>query len=237
MTSYLVVVKIGNISHCNALWHSLLNVAFDSQVIFCILLVCRNLTELDIQENGIEDKSGSWLSCFPESFTSLEVLNFANLHSDVNLDALERLVSRCKSLKTLKVSKGINLEQLQRLVVRAPHLVELGTGLFSLELTAHQYSELESAFNNCKNLHTLSGLWAATAQYLPVLYPACTSLTFLNLSYSTLDSDDLAKLLVHCPTLRRLWVCNLICPLSHMVSVSTELSEDRNQHTILFLCH
>ncbi|KAI9121687.1 hypothetical protein K1719_008720 [Acacia pycnantha] len=183
---------------------------FSTDGLAAIATNCKNLTELDIQENGIEDKNGNWLSCFPESFTSLEVLNFANLHSDVNFDALERLISRCKSFKTLKVNKSITLEQLQRLLVHAPQLVELGTGTFSQELTAQQYSELETAFNNCKNIHTLSGLWTATAQFLPVLYRACANLTFLNLSYSTLDGDDLAKLLVHCPSLRRLWVLDTV---------------------------
>ncbi|XP_058115262.1 uncharacterized protein LOC131258163 isoform X2 [Magnolia sinica] len=37
------------------------------------------LAELDIQGNGIDDLGGSLLSCFPESFTSMETLNFANL--------------------------------------------------------------------------------------------------------------------------------------------------------------
>lgn len=179
----------------------------------------RNLTELDIQENGIDDKSGNWLSCFPENFTSLEVLNFANLNNDINFDALEKLVSRCKSLNTLKVNKSVTLEQLQKLLVRAPQLVELGSGSFSQELTSQQYSELESAFNNCKNLHTLSGLWVAAGQYLPVLYPACTNLTFLNFSDATLDSEDLSKLLVHCPNLRRLWVWFSFSILYSMVSL------------------
>lgn len=166
----------------------------------------RNLTQLDVQENGIEDKSGSWLSCFPENFTSLEVLNFANLNTDVNFDALERLVCRCKSLKVLKANKNISLEQLQRLLVCVPQLTELGTGSFTPELTARQYAELESAFNHCKNLNTLSGLWEATALYLPVLYPACANLTFLNLSYAFLQSLELASLLRQCPRLQRLWV-------------------------------
>ncbi|TKY59348.1 TRANSPORT INHIBITOR RESPONSE protein 1 [Spatholobus suberectus] len=183
---------------------------FSTDGLAAIATNCKNLTELDIQENGIEDKSGNWLSCFPESFTSLEVLNFANLQNDVNFRALEKLVGRCKSLKTLKVNKSVTLDQLQRLLVHAPQLGELGTGSFSQELTTQQSSELESAFKNCKNLHTLSGLWVATAQYLPVLYPACTNLTFLNFSYAPLDSDDLAKLLVHCPKLQRLWVVDTV---------------------------
>ncbi|KAJ0081532.1 hypothetical protein Patl1_10892 [Pistacia atlantica] len=183
---------------------------FSTDGLAAIATHCKNLTELDIQENGVEDRSGSWLSCFPESFTSLEVLNFASMSAEVNFDALERLVSRCKSLKVLKVNKSISLEQLQKLLTRAPQLVELGTGSFSQELTTRQYAELESAFNNCKNIHTLSGLWEATALYLPVLYPACANLTFLNLSYTALQGGDLAKLLVHCPRLQRLWVLDTV---------------------------
>ncbi|KAJ0018450.1 hypothetical protein Pint_10745 [Pistacia integerrima] len=183
---------------------------FSTDGLAAIATHCKDLTELDIQENGVEDRSGSWLSCFPESFTSLEVLNFASMSAEVNFDALERLVSRCKSLKVLKVNKSISLEQLQKLLNRAPQLVELGTGSFSQELTTRQYAELESAFNNCNNIHTLSGLWEATALYLPVLYPACANLTFLNLSYTALQGGDLAKLLVHCPRLQRLWVLDTV---------------------------
>ncbi|XP_048334977.2 protein TRANSPORT INHIBITOR RESPONSE 1 isoform X1 [Ziziphus jujuba] len=183
---------------------------FSTDGLAAIATHCKNLVELDIQENDIDDKSGGWLSCFPETFTSLEILNFANLNSDVNFDFLERLISRCKFLKVLKVNKNITLDQLQRLLSRAPQLMELGTGTFSQDLTANQCSELESAFNNCKNLRTLSGLWEATALFLPVLYPACSNLTFLNLSYAALQSSELAKLLAHCPNLRRLWVLDTV---------------------------
>ena len=68
----------------------------------------------------IEDLGGRWLSCFPGSFTSLEVLNFANLNSEINFDALERLVERCRALKVLKVNRNVTLEQLRRLLVRVP---------------------------------------------------------------------------------------------------------------------
>ncbi|CAL5213452.1 unnamed protein product [Lathyrus oleraceus] len=183
---------------------------FSTDGLAAVATNCKNLTELDIQENGIEDKSGNWLSCFPESFTSLEVLNFANLTNEVNIDALEKLVGRCKSLKTLKVNKSVTLEQLKKLLVRAPQLCELGSGSFSQELTSQQYAELETAFKNCKSLHTLSGLWVASARYLQVLYPACANLTFLNFSYAPLDSEDLTKILVHCPNLRRLWVVDTV---------------------------
>lgn len=157
----------------------------------------------------MDDLGGGWLSCFPENFSSLEVLNFASLNSDVSFDALERLVSRCKSLKILKVNKNITLEQLQRLLLRAPQLIELGTGSFQQDFVPRQCEELESAFSNCKNLRTVSGLWEATSLYLPVLYQAGARLTFLNLSYATLQSAELEKLLTHCPNLRRLWVRTL----------------------------
>ncbi|XVE51244.1 hypothetical protein DITRI_Ditri02bG0024400 [Diplodiscus trichospermus] len=183
---------------------------FSTNGLAAIATHCKNLTELDIQENGIDDKGGSWLSCFPENFTSLEVLNFANLTSDINFDALERLVSRCKSMRVLKLNRSISLEQLQRLLVNAPQLGELGTSSFSQELTFRQYEELENTLSNCKNIHTLSGLWDAKGIYLPVLYPACTHLTFLNLSYAALQSGELAKLLPHCPELRRLWVLDTV---------------------------
>ncbi|RVW19864.1 Protein transport inhibitor response 1 [Vitis vinifera] len=181
-----------------------------SIVIAAIATHCKNMTELDIQENGIDDLGGGWLSCFPENFTSLEVPNFVNLSSDVSFDAFEKLVSRCRSLKFLKVNKNITLEQLQRLLECAPQLTELGTGPFHQELTTRQYAELESAFNNCKNLNTLSGLWEATPLYLSVLYPACMNLTFLNLSDVALQSGELAKLLAHCPNLQRLWVLDTV---------------------------
>ncbi|XP_055803331.1 protein TRANSPORT INHIBITOR RESPONSE 1-like [Solanum dulcamara] len=184
---------------------------FSTDGISSIAAHCKSLTELDIQENGMDDISGSWLSCFPDDFTSLEVLNFASMNTEISKDALERLVSRCKSLRVLKVNKNITLPQLQRLLVRAPQLMELGTGCFLPEqLTSRQYAELENAFSNCKHLHTISGLWEATHRYLPALYAACASLTFLNLSYETIRSGEFSKLLAHCPNLRRLWVLDTV---------------------------
>ncbi|KAK4798274.1 hypothetical protein SAY86_030600 [Trapa natans] len=183
---------------------------FSTDGLAAIATHCRNLTELDIQENGIDDISGKWLNCFPDNFTSLEVLNFASLTSEVNFDSLERLVARCNSLKILKVNQSITLDQLQRLLVRAPRLMELGSGSFLQDLTPQQYTDLETAFRGCRNLQTLSGLSEASSLYLPALYPACANLTFLNLSYAALQSEELAKLLAHCPLLRRLWVLDTV---------------------------
>ncbi|XP_031499990.1 protein TRANSPORT INHIBITOR RESPONSE 1-like [Nymphaea colorata] len=183
---------------------------FSTDGLASIATHCRNLTELDIQENDILDLGGSWLSCFPENFTSLEALNFASLNSEVNFDALERLVSRCRFLKVLKVNKCVTPEQLQRLLVKIPHLAELGTGSFFQEPTPRLTAELSNAFSNCKKLHTLSGLWDVTPLYIPALSLACANLTFLNLSYSVLQSTELVQLLAGCTQLRRLWVLDTV---------------------------
>nr|XP_043621701.1 protein TRANSPORT INHIBITOR RESPONSE 1-like [Erigeron canadensis] len=171
---------------------------------------CKNLTELDIQENGIDDLGGDWLSFFPESLTSLEVLNFATLNSEVSFDALETLVSRCKSLRVLKVNRNISLDQLQKLLVLAPQLTELGTGTFTEDLVSSPVKELESAFSICKNLHTVSGFWDATLLYLPAVYPVCDRLTFLNLSYASLGAVELEQIISHCKQLTRLWVLDTV---------------------------
>ncbi|KAJ9563116.1 hypothetical protein OSB04_008276 [Centaurea solstitialis] len=146
---------------------------FSTDGLKAIATHCKNLTELDIQENGIDDLGGHWLSCFPESLSSLEILNFATLNSEVSFDALEKLVSRCKSLRVLKVNRNVSLDQLQKLLLLAPQLMELGTGTFMQELVSDPVTELKKAFSNCKKLVTLSGLWDATPLYLPVIYPAC----------------------------------------------------------------
>lgn len=164
----------------------------------------------------MEEIGGCWLSCFPENFTSLEVLNFASLNCEVNFDTLERLVSRCKSLRVLKVNESITLDQLQCLILHAPHVLELSTGSFPQELTPRQYEDIERAFNSRSNLQALCGLYEATSPHLPVLYGACLRLQFLNLTDVGLQSGEFAKLIEHCPNLRRLWVSIKI--LCHVIN-------------------
>ncbi|XP_076959054.1 protein TRANSPORT INHIBITOR RESPONSE 1-like [Bidens hawaiensis] len=175
-----------------------------------IATYCKNLTELDIQENGIDDLGGDWLSYFPENLTSLEVLNFSTLTSEVSFDALESLVSRCKSLRVLKVNRKVNLEQLKRLLVLAPQLTELGTGSFMEELVSSSVNGLEDAFSKCGNLVTLSGFGDATLLHLPAVYPVCGNLTFLNLSYANIGPDELEQILVQSKRFVRLWVVDTV---------------------------
>ncbi|XP_051135896.1 protein TRANSPORT INHIBITOR RESPONSE 1-like [Andrographis paniculata] len=202
---------------------------------------CRNLTELEIQDSVTMDVGGGWLNCFPDNFTSLEVLNFSSLSCEVSFDALERLVSRCRSMRVLKVNESITTDQMQRLLVHAPNLTELGTGSFLQELTPRQYLDAEKAFSNCKRLRVLSGLWDAASPDLPVIYGACAGLTFLNLSDAVLQSGELAKLLAQCPNLRRLWVIDSVedkglevigssCPLLEELRVFPIDPYDQHHH-------
>jgi len=183
---------------------------FSTDGLAVIATHCRNLQELDLQESEVDDRGGYWLSCFPESCVSLVSLNFACLQSEVNFDALERLVARCISLRSLKLNKTLSLEQLLRLLVIAPQLTELGTGSFFQEFSRQQFADLGKAFNSCKELRTLSGMWEVAPLYLPALYSVCSNLTFLNLSYANIRSLELACLVFNCHHLRRLWVLDTV---------------------------
>ncbi|KAH0466187.1 hypothetical protein IEQ34_006290 [Dendrobium chrysotoxum] len=171
---------------------------------------CRNLRELDLQENVIEDNCSNWLSHFPESFTSLISLNIACLDGDVNLFILERLVSRCSNLKTLRLNHSVPLDRLVSILLKAPQLVDLGTGRFSADSRPELLAKLESSFAGCRNLKSLSGFYEAVPAYLPTIFSVCDGLSSLNLSYATIQSAELTKLITRCKNLQRLWVMDLI---------------------------
>lgn len=183
---------------------------FSTDGLAAIAAHCRHITELDLQESDIDDRGGNWLSCFPDSCTSLVSLNFACLTKEVNFEALERLVARCTSLRSLKLNRLVPLELLHRLLVRAPHLEDLGTGAFLHEPRTEQYSKLKVALQNCKRLQSLSGFWEVAPGYLPLVESLCSNLTSLNLSYATIQSAELTNLLGHCHKLQRLWVLDYI---------------------------
>lgn len=170
----------------------------------------RNLRELDLRESDVEDLSGHWLSHFPDNYTSLVSLNISCLGSEVSFSALERLVGRCPNLRTLRLNRAVPLDRLANLLRRAPQLVELGTGVYASELRPDVFSNLLGAFSGCKELKGLSGFWDAVPGYLPAVYPVCSRLTSLNLSYATIQSPDLIKLVSQCQNLQRLWVCLIL---------------------------
>nr|CUS58301.1 transport inhibitor response 1 [Shorea obtusa] len=183
---------------------------FSTNGLAAIAANCRNLKQLDLWESEVEDLSGHWLSHFPETCTSLVSLNISCLASEVSYSALERLVSRCPNLRTLRLNQAVPLDRIANLLRRAPQLVEFGTGAYSAEARQDVLSNLAGAFSGCKDLKSLSGFWDAVPAYLPAVYSVCSGLTFLNLSYATVPSPDLTELVRRCPSLQRLWVLDYI---------------------------
>ncbi|CAL5427951.1 hypothetical protein CsSME_00042020 [Camellia sinensis var. sinensis] len=183
---------------------------FTTDGLAAIAANCRNLRELDLQECEVDDLSGHWLSHFPDTCT-LVSLNIACLGSEVSLSAaLERLVARCPNLRCLRLNRAVSLERLPNLLRQAPQLIELGTGAYSAELPSDVFSSLVEAFSGCKELKSLSGFWDVVPAYLPAVFPICSGLTSLNLSYANIQSPDLLKLVSHCHSLQRLWVLDYI---------------------------
>ena len=169
----------------------------------------RHLTEFDLHENDIYVRNGEWLTAFPETQTSLECLNFATIKSkvdDTDFQYLEALVARCPGLKRLKLNREVTLEQLQRLLLRAPQLVELGTGIYNQNLSWGKLQQLQASLVRCKNLRSLSGLWDVVPTCLPTLYPVCLELLSLDLSNILLSTVDFSKFITYCHKLQRLLV-------------------------------
>lgn len=160
-----------------------------------------------MQENEVEDHRGQWISCFPDSCTSLVSLNFACLKGEINLTALERLVARSPNLKSLRLNQAVPLDTLLKLLMRAPQLVDLGTGSFVLDQASEAYSKLRATILKCKSIRSLSGFLEVAPRCLSAIHPVCQNLTSLNLSYAPgIHGNELIKLIQHCRKLERLWV-------------------------------
>ncbi|KAL8513473.1 hypothetical protein ACS0TY_012800 [Phlomoides rotata] len=171
---------------------------------------CRNLKELDLRDSDVEDLSGHWLSHFPDNCTSLVSLNISCLGSEVSFSALERLVGRCPNFRTLRLNRAVPLEKLHNLIHHAPQLVELGTGAYSAEIRSDIFSNLADAFSVCKQLKGISGFWDVVPAYLPAMYSVFSGITSLNLSYATIQSPDLVKIVSLCRRLQSLLVLDYI---------------------------
>lgn len=145
---------------------------------------CKLLRELDLQENEVEDRGPRWLSCFPDSCTSLVSLNFACIKGEVNAGSLERLVSRSPNLRSLRLNRSVSVDTLAKILLRTPNLEDLGTGNLTDDFQTESYFKLTSALEKCKMLRSLSGFWDASPVCLSFIYPLCAQLTGLNLSYT-----------------------------------------------------
>ncbi|MCL7034526.1 hypothetical protein MKW94_002512 [Papaver nudicaule] len=185
---------------------------FTTDGIAAIAKNCRDLRELDLQENEVEDLRGQWLSCFPDSCTTLVTLNFACLKGEVNSGDLERLVARCPNLRSLRLNVPVALETLNKILVKAPQLVELGTGTFIRSpYSIDAYRKLTRNVANCKSINSLSGFVEVIPSCLIFFFPICSTLTSLDLSCAPeILCIDLIRLVQQCTKLQRLWILNTI---------------------------
>ncbi|XP_059639742.1 protein AUXIN SIGNALING F-BOX 2 [Cornus florida] len=203
---------------------------FTTQGLAAIASNCRFLRELDLQENEVDDHRGQWLSCFPDNCTSLVSLNFACLKGEVNLTALERLVTRCRNLKSLRLNHAVPLDTLQKILVQAPQLVDLGTGSYVHDPDSETYQKLKNAIQKCTSIRSLSGFLDVAPRCLPAIYSICLNLTSMNLSYAPgIHGTELIKLIRHCRKLQRLWILDCIGDkgLHVVASACKELQELR----------
>lgn len=167
----------------------------------------------------MEDRGPRWLSCFPDSCTSLVSLNFACIKGEVNPGSLERLVARSPNLRSLRLNRSVSVDALSKILMRTPNLEDLGTGNLTDDFQTESL-RLTGALEKCKMLRSLSGFWDATPSCLRFIYPLCEQLTGLNLSYvPTLDASDLTKMISRCVKLQRLWVSSLLAAL-HLLFLS-----------------
>lgn len=183
---------------------------FSTHGLASIAVNCRNLRTLDLRESEVDDLGGNWISSFPDSYTALEFLNVDCLKSELHFSSLEHLVDRCPNLKTLRINRASPLENLQKLLHKAPQLIDLGMGSFTMEPSLESSTKLAGAFADCKGLKSVSGLWDANPYYLRAIYPVCSGLTSLNLRHTNLRCPDLVKLLCSCPKLQHLQVLDYI---------------------------
>ncbi|KAK7380725.1 hypothetical protein VNO78_33241 [Psophocarpus tetragonolobus] len=202
------------LSHSFANFKSLVLVScegFTTIGLSAIAANCRFLKELDLQENEVDDHRGQWLSCFPDSCTSLVSLNFACLKGQINLGALERLVARSPNLKSLRLNHTVPISALRRILVRAPQLMDLGIGSFVHDPHPAVYVKLMNTIIKCKSITSLSGFFQVLPGCLTAIYPVCMNLTALNLSYAAgIHSRELIKVIRLCGKLQRLWIMDCI---------------------------
>ncbi|XP_047323190.1 transport inhibitor response 1-like protein [Impatiens glandulifera] len=193
---------------------------------------CRQLRVLDLIEDEVADNEVDWISHFPDGETYLESLTFDCLEFPINFEALERLVARSPNLTKLRMNRYVSIGQLQSIISQAPQLTHLGTGSFSpSEIVAHMDNEPDylSALSSCKSLVCLSGFREVVPEYLPAIYPVCTNLTSLNLSFANVTAEQLKPVIRHCHCLQTFWVLDSVCDegLQAVAATCKELRELR----------
>lgn len=159
-----------------------------------------------LEESSIAEKDGEWLRILALSNAVLETLNFYMTYLvKFDVEDLERIVKRCKSLTSLKISDR-DILSLARFLRAAPALQEFAGGSFDdadrdLLEQRDKYAAVSFPLRLCR-----LGLTFLGNSHLDVLFPYAAMLKKLDLLYAMLDTDGHCLLIQKCPNLEVLEV-------------------------------
>ncbi|KAF3631987.1 Protein TRANSPORT INHIBITOR RESPONSE 1 [Capsicum annuum] len=165
----------------------------------------RNLRELDLGESEVEDLSGHWLSHFPDSCTSLVLLNIACLVSEV-LDyaedrGLEEIGNSCKELQELRVFPSDPFAPGPNVSLTEQGLVAVSVGC----------PKLQSVLYFCRQMTNDALVTIARNRPNMIRFRLCI-IEPQTPDYSTLEPLDtgFGAIVQHCKELRRLSLSGLL---------------------------
>lgn len=159
-----------------------------------------------LEESSIAEKDGEWLRILALSNAVLETLNFYMTYLvKFDVEDLERIVKRCKSLTSLKIS-DCDILSLARFLRAARALQEFAGGSFDdadrdLLEQRDKYAAVSFPLRLCR-----LGLTFLGNSHLDVLFPYAAMLKKLDLLYAMLDTDGHCLLIQKCPNLEVLEV-------------------------------
>lgn len=166
-----------------------------------------------LEESSIVEKDGEWLRILALSNAVLETLNFYMTYLvKFDVEDLERIVKRCKSLTSLKIS-DCDILSLAHFLRAAPALQEFAGGSFDdaggsfddadrdLLDQRDKYAAVSFPLRLCR-----LGLTFLGNSHLDVLFPYAAMLKKLDLLYAMLDTDGHCLLIQKCPNLEVLEV-------------------------------
>ncbi|KAL6552260.1 Protein AUXIN SIGNALING F-BOX 3 [Orobanche gracilis] len=183
----------------------------------------KNLEELRLKRMVVSDESLELLAKAFPNFKSLVLVSCEGFTTD----GLAAIASSCRSLR---LNHSVPLDTLQRILVKAPQLNDLGTGAFVHDPNSEACNKLKNVLLQYTSMRSLSGFLDVNALCLPFIYPICTNLTSLNLSYAPgIYNKVLIKLICYCKNLERLWILDTIEDkgLATVASTCKELQELR----------
>ncbi|KAK4774868.1 hypothetical protein SAY86_009803 [Trapa natans] len=170
---------------------------------------CRNLRILFLEESIIIEKDGEWLHRLSLNNTVLETLNFYTTYL-VKFDVhdLNRIVARCKSLVSLKIS-DCDILKLAGFLRAAPSLEEFAGSFDDIGGDAFQQRDNYAAVSFPRRLCSLGPTFLVNS-HLPIVFPCAAMLKRLDLLYAMLDTEGHCLLIQRCPNLEVLETRNVI---------------------------